>query len=945
MWVESAVGLLNSRLTEASFIHAVPPFSIGGEKTSNLMVMKNCISIIAVAWVFACLPAIAQKSASTQAHLEAETAGISSYRLSNGFKIILIPFPSASNTRVELLVKSGSKFEGYGETGMAHLLEHMLFKGAGKRKNIKDDLTKLGASYNGTTTADRTNYFETVEADPNKVDELIRIEADRFIRARFTAKDLATEMTVVRNELENSEREPAQLVMSTLARNSFNWHGYARSTIGARSDIEATTFQALQGFHRKHYRPDNAALIISGSFDKGRVLALASAFFGVAKNPLLDKPVNHTVDTPQSAINRSELYLSKATTLVASAWKLPSLKQRDAHALDLAAAAICDPDWGSLRKELVLDKKLALSASCATSAEADYSRLIAFARAGQSANAQDISTALNKHIEEAATRGVTQAQLERARLSELNAFERALDSHEVIANFVSDFEVAGDWRLFLWTRDVVKSVTLDEANQALKKWVVPTNRAEVLLRHSEALSPLEFPKPIEGRTLVEGQSWPSIFSSADAPPKSLLELSTSTKRFELDGQRVQAALITRKTQGDKVWFMMENDYGTPATLAHRKTACDAASALMKLGGHGLDRDALASRMEKLQVNWALNLSGISLEVPRQNLEEAFKTLFAVWMNPDLPVVEFERYKSAQIAAYEAALRNPLRVADNEVRLRFDNYPDGHWSKPRSFEALIEEAKNLSYADVQRCSNDFAHIARTRIGIVGNVDAETVKGLWARTGATALVKKTFERVPSPSAPTSVDVTSIKVAMADTSNAKVTGTAVLAINRKSNDFPALQLAVNAMGGNSSSLIWRQLRETEGLAYSAGMYVVTSSFDDRSTVQLFATSSSGNAEKALASLQAVLAKVLAEGFSPQQIKQAKDAWKEKRKTFLGVERDFASTLSDSLYDGSDFAEMAIFDDKISAVDHEQASRVIRQYMKPASLLWATGTGLPSR
>jgi zinc protease len=907
--------------------------------------MKNHIYILVTALVFTCLPATAQNNTNTKAQLEAYAAGISSYRLNNGFKIILIPFSSASNTRVELLVKSGSKFEGYGETGMAHLLEHMLFKGAGNRKNIKDDLTKLGASYNGTTTVDRTNYFETVDPDPKKIDELIRIEADRFIRARFTAKDLSTEMTVVRNELENSEREPAQLVMSSLARNSFNWHGYARSTIGARSDIEATTFQALQNFHRKHYRPDNAVLIISGSFDKGRVLALASELFSVAKNPSLVKPANYTVDTPQSATNRSELYLAKATTLVASAWKLPGLKQRDVHALDLAAAAICDPDWGSLRKELVLEKKLALSASCSTSAESDYSRLIAFARAGQTANAEDISIALNKHIEDAAVRGVTQEQLERARLSELNAFERALDSHEVIANFVSDFEVAGDWRLFLWARDVVKSVTLDEANQALKKWVIATNRGEVLLRHSDALTPLEFPKPTNGKALVEGQTWPSIFSSADAPPKSLVELSESTKRFALEGHRAQVALITRKSQGDKVWLMMENDYGTPATLVHRKTACDAASALMRFGGNGLDRDALVSHMEKLQAKWSLNLSGIFLEIPRQNLDEAFKTLFAVWINPDLPVVEFERYKSAQIASYEAAMRNPIRVAENEVRLRFDNYPQGHWSKPTSFETLIEETKKLSYTDVLRCSNDFANVIQTRIGVVGNVGVETVKALWAKTVPTSLTKQTYERFSSPRAPTAVDFAPIKVAMPDTSNARVTGTAVLAINRKSKDFAALQLAVNAMGGNSSSLVWKQLRETEGLAYSAGMYVATSSFDDRSTVQLFATSSSSNAEKALASLQSVLAKVLAEGFTQAQINQAKEAWKEKRKTFLGVERNFASTLSDALYDGFDFEEMAKFDDKISSVDPAQASFVIRQYLKPSSILWATGTGVPSR
>ena len=117
---------------------------------------------------------------------EVSAGGLSSYTLANGFKIILIPFPTASNVRVELLVKTGSKLEGYGETGMAHLLEHMLFKGAGDRKNVKDDLTAMGASWNGTTTADRTNYFETLSSDPLKLDEVIRLEADRFIRSKFT---------------------------------------------------------------------------------------------------------------------------------------------------------------------------------------------------------------------------------------------------------------------------------------------------------------------------------------------------------------------------------------------------------------------------------------------------------------------------------------------------------------------------------------------------------------------------------------------------------------------------------------------------------------------------------------------------------------------------------------------------------------------------------------
>ena len=227
-------------------------------------------------FIFISTNVFAGSSSQSPKLVEVKAAGISSYKLANGFKIVLIPYPSASTARIELMIRSGSKLEGYGETGMAHLLEHMLFKGAGNRQNIKDDLTKLGASYNGTTTQDRTNYFETVDADPKKIDEILRLEADRFIRARFTAADLASEMTVVRNELENSEKEPSQLVLSALARHGFNWHGYSRSTIGARSDIEGASFDALKAFHRKHYRHDNAALIVSGNFDYQRVLALAS---------------------------------------------------------------------------------------------------------------------------------------------------------------------------------------------------------------------------------------------------------------------------------------------------------------------------------------------------------------------------------------------------------------------------------------------------------------------------------------------------------------------------------------------------------------------------------------------------------------------------------------------------------------------------------------------
>lgn len=903
--------------------------------------MKPFFILCIATWCLYGTTAVAQLPAKSLVREEAHAGGISSYTLANGFKIILIPYPSAANTRVELLVRSGSKLEGYGETGMAHLLEHMLFKGAGRRKNIKDDLTKLGASYNGTTSQDRTNYFETVDADPKKVDQLIQIEADRFMRARFTASDLVSEMTVVRNELENSEKEPSQLVLSALARHGFNWHGYSRSTIGARSDIEGASFAALQAFHRKHYRPDNAALIISGNFEAQRVLALASQLFAVAKNPPLERPADWTLESPQAATHKSELYLSAGTTVAASAWKLPGIKERDAHALDLAAAAVCDADWGSLRKDIVLDRKLAVSASCFTWNQTDYGRLIAFARADQKANADLLSQEVVQHIQDAAVRGISQEQLDRARLSELNNFQTALASHEAMARLVSDAEAAGDWRLFLWVRDVIASVTLTEANAAFKKWLVPFNRNDVLLRHSQASTPLVFPNPTSAEARVKGQAWPNILSSADPAPKSLLDIAKSTVRFELGGPRVQVALIQRQTQGDRVWLSLENDYGNFEQLKNRKTACDAASALMAYGGNGMTRDALSARMEKLQAIWQINLSGIYLEVPRQNFGEAFEVLMASWANPLLPVIEFERYKASRIAALEAVLTNPIAMVDNDVRLRFDNFPEGHWSKPKAYPILIQEVKNLDYQDVLQCSRDFIKLSHTRIGLVGNVGTQDMQNLWRQTGLAYPVSSSYVRVPLPVAPTGVDVTQILVTLPDKTNAKVSGTTVVPVHSKADDFPALQLAVYALGGNSSSLIWQRLRETEGLAYASGVQLVASPLDDRATLQLYATSSSTNADKALASLQSVMSKVLVEGLTSEQVEKAKSAWMQKRKVTLGNESEFASILVNSLYDGRDFEAIANLDNKIKAVTPHQANAAIRKYIDPSKLLWAVGKG----
>ena len=877
------------------------------------------------------------------ARLDAQAAGFSSYVLANGFKIILVPFASAANARVELVVKTGSKLEGYGETGMAHLLEHMLFKSAGARTDLKSELTALGANWNGTTSADRTNFFETVAAEPAKIDEAIRIEADRFIRASFTKEHLASEMSVVRNELERGDSDPGSLVMRALQRQSYFWHGYSRPTIGARSDIEDAPFSALKAFHDKHYRPDNAALIVSGNFEPQRVLALASRLFAQARNPAGPKIASWTREETRATTNRSEIFLPAGKTIAAAAWKLPGLGERQTYALDLGVAAICDEDWGSLRKDLVLERKIAVSVSCGTQIHPDYSLLIASASAGSQADAEALSKVLREHVEAAAAKGVTPEQLDRARLAELNAYERLENSHEQLASLLSQAEVAGDWRLYFWQRDMVRAVDLDEVNAALKRWAVSVNRSDVLLRHADGVAAPQLPAKLtpDVGALVSGKDWPAIAMLADPLPNSASELAKATVKLALDTPRARGALIARRTQGDRAWLSLSNDFGNEASLSGRGSVCGFADQLLAYGGAGLDRDQLAAKLDALQAQWSLGLSGISIEAPRRHLDAALDLLLAVWAAPALPEGEFNRLKAASIARLEAALKDPAQVAANLASLRFDNYPAGHPLQPRSLEQLLAETRAATFNQVSACAADFSGLAQVRLALVGAFSADDAQAIWRRVDRLPRAKIAYQRVRDVDAPLAVETAMIKVSMPEKPNASVAGSTLLRITDAADDFPALRIAVKVLGGDADSRIWTRLREREGLAYGAGASLLGNSFEPRSRLALYASAPSDKADAALAGLKEELARALKDGFTAAEVERAKRAWLQERKTSLRDERSYAASLAYGMYSGRDYAWLAQYDEKIAQLDAAQVTRALRKYLADAPLVWSIGRG----
>jgi zinc protease len=218
----------------------------------------------------AALPALAQERVTS-------VEGITEYKFANGLHVLLFPDPTKQTITVNVTYLVGSRNEHYGETGMAHLLEHMLFKGTPNHRDIPKEQSNHGARRNGTTSYDRTNYFETFAATDENLNWALDLESDRMVNSFIAKKDLDSEMTVVRNEFESGENDPSNVLQDRAMAAAYLWHNYGKTVIGSRADIENVPIERLQAFYHTYYQPDNCVLTIAGQIDEAKTLQLVGS--------------------------------------------------------------------------------------------------------------------------------------------------------------------------------------------------------------------------------------------------------------------------------------------------------------------------------------------------------------------------------------------------------------------------------------------------------------------------------------------------------------------------------------------------------------------------------------------------------------------------------------------------------------------------------------------
>ena len=387
----------------------------------------------------------------------AQVEGITEYRLSNGLRILLAPDASKPTTTVNITYLVGSRHENYGETGMAHLLEHMVFKGTKSRGNVFEELGKRGMQFNGTTFYDRTNYYETFPANPDNLKWALEMEADRMVNSLIARKDLDTEFSVVRNEMESGENNPHMMLWQRMASTAFDWHNYGKNTIGARTDVENVKIENLQNFYRKYYQPDNAVLLVAGKFEAAPTLEVIQKVFGAIPKPTRVIEPTYTQDPVQDGGREVTVRRTGDTQLSAVLYHTAAGSHIDSAAMAALSEVLAGTPNGRLHKNLV-EKKLAVNVSPWNFDLAERGYIMFMAELSKTQNLQEARKVLLAELEGLQQNPVTEEELKRAKAGLLSEIDKAINDPQKLAVQMSESIANGDWRLFFLQRDRIENL-------------------------------------------------------------------------------------------------------------------------------------------------------------------------------------------------------------------------------------------------------------------------------------------------------------------------------------------------------------------------------------------------------------------------------------------------------------------------------------------------------
>jgi zinc protease len=852
--------------------------------------------------------------------------GITEYRLSNGLQVLLFPDNSKPTITVNITYMVGSRHENYGETGMAHLLEHLVFKGTPKHPAIDQEFNQRGVRYNGTTWLDRTNYFELFQASDDNLAWAIELEADRMVNSNIAKKDLDSEMTVVRNEYESGENSPFSVLLKRMQSITFDWHSYGRSTIGNKSDIENVRIENLKAFYKMYYQPDNATLLIAGRFDEAKALALVARHFGKIPKPTRKLPPEWTVEATQDGDREFTVRRKGDIAIVAIAYKVPSSLHSDSDGLSFANAILSQAPTGRLHKEIVEKGKASqVFGFPLMGAHPGIQIFGAVVKKGDAI--EPVRDEIVKIVESFHESPPQKDEMERTRQAALNAAEKTLANHESIGVQMSEYIAMGDWRLFFLARDDIAKVTPQMVSESSRKYFRRDNRTVGFFLPEDAPLRAELPPTPKVAEVMKDFKAKEATTSAEAFDPSQDNIMKRTRILSFGG--VKVALLPKKNRGETVNVAMAFRVGNEKALFGQQTNASFAGAMLARGTSRYTRAQLSDEFERLKVSGRVSGPGANFQTTRENLEPALRLVAHVLREPAFPESEFEQLRNQSVTGIMSQLSEPEARGGEALSRIFNIYPRGDWRYATTLEEGLEDAKAAKLEDAKRFHSGFYGAEPGQVSIVGDFDADRAAAVLKELFGDWKPKVPYQRVPHEFR--DIPATQKVVETPDKENAVFLARQNVNMRDDDPDFPALYVANYILGGGAGfdSRLATRIRQKEGLSYGVGSELAVGSQDRAGNWSAYAIAAPANVAKVEAAFKDEVARALKEGFTEAEVSAAKSGIMQMRVQTRSQDSALAGGWVANLHLGRDFTFNKELEAKIMALKVADVNAALRKHV----------------
>lgn len=853
----------------------------------------------------------------------------------NGLRVLLLPDPSVPVVAACIVYHVGSRNEAVGHTGATHLLEHLMFKGSGKfnpgeGRPIARALERVGANFNATTWFDRTNYYETLP--PEHLDLALELEADRMRNALLRAEDLATEMTVVRNEFERGENDPFDVLLKESFATAFREHPYHHPTIGWRSDIEATSIGRLREFYDTFYYPDNASLVLVGAFDREPALELVARRFGPLPRAPRPIPPVVTREPRQEGERRFVVRRAGEVGWVGVSWRAREAASGSTHALAVLADAVGGGVTSRLYQRLV-ETGLCLDVQALSWQLRDPGLFQVFATLNPPTDHLKVERIIRRELAGVIRRGLSKAELERAKaqVEAQTAYHR--DSPAQIAAAISEAVSSADWRFYLDYPDRIAAVSRDSVMDVARETFA-----------DDSISVGYFvPKDGHGAAGTVGRPEPAKLIPRPCHFRS--DLASKVEEHPLPGGG-RLLLLPRHSnttvhlQGSLLAGrgLVETAAWSAASLVpdmlERGTASHSRMELARIvEDRGIELDVSGSGFDPIEAH----CSGRCLS---RHLPIVLELLAEMLLRPAFPQEELDKLRVLRLGELAQAQEDTfLRAYEAFSRLI---YPPGHPHYRRPLDERKAGLEGIAREDLIAVHRRLYGPASLVLALVGDFDRSIVAAHLQRILANTSVGSGV--VPEVPRRTAADVAPAvaREAMPDKPNLDVVLGHPGGLRRGDPDFFASALG-NAVLGQStlSSRLGMRLRDREGLTYGVISRFFGASLLDGPWAATFSVAPV-NLARAEAATREEIARFVSDGPDEQELDDERAAMAGSYRVALATPGGQARELVRLGRHGLPVTEIDAIPDRILATGRAEVVEAVRAHIDPERLCLAVAGGL---